>query len=199
MPNHSIPEEVAVAPLFGSRKELRAFAAVESAGTRWAEFGVREGKSARHLLKMLKPDGELHLYDSWEGLPDDWVRSDSDELVEITRAGHFACPVPEFDDHRVHLHKGWFADTVDREVGRIDLAHLDCDIYSSTLCVLGSLHDRLDHAGALLLFDDLYGYPEWRAGQWAAMENWLEWKELKGQWIGRTVKGQALWRSHGTR
>lgn len=137
------------------------------------------------------------MFDSWEGLPEQWDRGDSEPVVE---EGTFVCDVPEFDDRRVHIHKGWFEDTV---IGFkeahpnfvFDLVHLDCDIYSSTATVLDNLRTMFVH-GTVLIFDDLFGYPNWREGQWRAWQEWIG--EMPHTWIGHTSKGQAVVRLDGS-
>ncbi|HEY6398796.1 MAG TPA: hypothetical protein VIX82_15210, partial [Solirubrobacteraceae bacterium] len=73
----------------------------------YLEFGVAGGGSMRKWSRMLRnPRSQLHGFDSFEGLPADWI---------LTRpAGHFGLggEVPQFDDPRVELHKGWFSDTL---------------------------------------------------------------------------------------
>lgn len=64
--------------------------------------------------------------------------------------------LPQIADPRVHLHKGWFQDTLpgfgipdhDRLV-----VHLDADLYSSTIYVLEQLEHRIT-PGTVLIFDE---------------------------------------------
>ena len=74
-------------------------------------------------------------------------------------AGFFAVDeVPRFDDERVGLWPGLFSNmlpkflAVDWPKHRL-VVHIDCDLYSSTLCVLTIL-DRLLVQGSILLFDE---------------------------------------------
>ena len=66
--------------------------------------------------------------------------------------------VPRFDDERVGLWPGLFSKmlpkclAVDWPNHRL-VVHIDCDLYSSTLCVLTML-DRLLAPGSILLFDE---------------------------------------------
>ena len=56
------------------------------------------------------------------------------------------------------LVKGYFKDTLPKEeIYPIAVAHIDCDLYSSTVEVLEFLKPRLVD-GALLLFDDWFCY-----------------------------------------
>jgi len=153
----------------------------------WAEFGVMEGKSARHLLEFLPPSGVLHLFDSWKGLPEAWKRRPNSEVPK----GAFACSQPDLEDARCVYWPGWFDDTLPGFASghdeQIALAHLDCDLYSSTASVFRSIGHLLG-PGTVLLFDDLFFYPLWRDHQWKA---WAEWVGDRGhEWIGHT-KGQG--------
>ena len=191
-----IPPQVASARLVSSRKNLLKLACAEAAGSRWAEFGVREGKSARRLLDLLPQGrGALHLFDSWEGLPEDWDLGD-----EVEPRGRYACDPPDFGDPRVTLWKGWFDETCEGYLKRnprrqIALAHLDCDLYSSTSTVLDVLRTSFTR-GTVLVFDDLFGYPNWMDGQWRA---WREWVcDMPHTWLARTNRRQAAVRLDGT-
>lgn len=194
MPNDPELKAVLESRAFLGRKRLREHAAEQAQGARWAEFGVREGRSAKHFLSLLRHHGELHLFDSWQGLPEDWVRDE----FSVTEAGHFACEPPKFDDDRVKIHRGWFKDTLADPMGPVYLYHLDCDLYSSTIDVLEARVADTARPGTLILFDDLFGYARWREGQWRAMREFCEKYGVYGRWLGHTPKGQALWRTHGT-
>lgn len=196
MQNNSWPQEILATQKFKGRKDLREFASTQAQGVRWAEFGVWSGRSARHLLKLLKPHGELHLFDSWQGLTSDWVVS-----KDLThKAGTFACGVPEFGDKRVVIHKGLFSETVNDPIGPVFFYHLDCDLYESAMDVLEGKISDTARPGTLILFDDLLCYPNWAGpqGVWRAFREWSERHGVYGRWLAHTEKGQALWRTHGT-
>lgn len=65
----------------------------------WAQFGVYKGALASMMLASMPEDSRLHLFDSFEGLPEDWFSS--------WKAGAFALKdseIPIFDDPRVVVH-----------------------------------------------------------------------------------------------
>ncbi len=178
-----------------NRHALRKLAASASlrqsrAKPGWAEFGVRKGKSAKALLELLPADGSLHLFDSWQGLPENWVRRGSDSAG--VPKGHFACPQPDLGDDRCMYWPGWFEETAPAYLSGvgapISLAHLDCDLYSSTATVLEVLGTSFAQ-GSVLIFDDLFGYPKWQNHQWLAWSRWIGGRTHL--WIGHTEKGQA--------
>jgi hypothetical protein len=110
----------------------------------WAEFGVWKGDSARFLLRLLTQGNQLHLYDSFEGLPEDW----SPEFPK----GKFALSEPPtFDDARVVMHKGWFKDTITSPPPFFSFVHVDCDLYSSTVDILSRIFLP---TGLVIVFDE---------------------------------------------
>lgn len=126
----------------------------------WAEFGVQNGAGANYWVDRLPQDHRLMLFDSFEGLPEDWNGS---------KAGHMkASAVPTWDDDRVEVIEGWFEDTlpVDEVLG---FAHIDCDLYSSTKTVL----ERIKVVpGTVILFDELFGYEGYEDGELKALSEW---------------------------
>ena len=142
-----------------------------------AEFGTMSGETAATLAEAMTevealyrwPARRLHLFDSFQGLPEPTSSVDKD-CVHV-RSGTWsagACMVLtkerlEFKisrtlpRERFEIHPGWFKDTV-KEISlsqRFALLHLDCDLYESTLDALGPLFARGQVSeGAVLLFDD---------------------------------------------
>lgn len=121
----------------------------------YLEFGVHEGYSIRHFAAgFTHPDTRLVGFDSFEGLPETWGRKE---------AGHFSTggAFPAIDDARVAFVKGWFHATLPGYVAPAIpdapiLAHLDADLYSSTLFVLAQLWARYDSFYAV--FDEFAGH-----------------------------------------
>lgn len=146
-----------------------------------AEFGTMGGFSARTLATAMvfdpqvqpitatNPLRQLHLFDSFEGLPE--ITSTVDLASPHVVSGAWSkggCKVlgarelrsmvegilpPE----RVCLHEGWFADTVKKLPSntRFALVHFDGDLYSSTMDALGPCFERGFIApGAVFCFDD---------------------------------------------
>jgi len=136
------------------------------------EFGVYQGYSTRIIRDELwrakiwdrrQRGKRIYACDSFEGLP---------ETYERLPAGNFATPVPKL--RRVRIVRGFFDASLTpelaAEVGRVSLAHLDADLYSSTSCVLNWLTPLLA-PGSLLLFDEFYGEDPAEA---RAFSEWLE-------------------------
>ena len=140
------------------------FCVERAPGPVWAEFGVMLGRSARYFLSKLPNDGELYLFDSFDGIPEQWGKNPkgwfSLKAVNV--------PIPVFDDSRVNLIEGWFEDTL--PVDEIfDFVHIDSDLYSSAKTVLESINVR---PGTIILFDELYNFPDWENGEYKALSEW---------------------------
>ena len=158
----------------------------------WLEFGVYQGRSARWLLRHLPVDGQLHLFDSFDGLPRAW----EDRLPQ----GHFALDRkgrPRFNDRRVRMHVGLFADTLPeyRKASRKApaLVHIDCDLYESTRDVLAGIGSLIG-PGCILAFDELYNYPGYESHEYRALIEWLDQTGLQVRVLGRTAKRQVVLR-----
>lgn len=160
----------------------------------WMEFGVRDGNSIGWLLQK-RPDQEIHGFDSWEGLPEDW-----DVGVKEFPKGSMSVPVPEFKGHNVHCWKGWFKDTIDpwkeKHQGQIAYLHIDSDLYSSAKCVLNKLNDRIV-PGTLIVFDELANFrlsgklKYWHNHEWKALVEWLQQHDRQITPVLRTPMYQA--------
>ena len=164
------------------------------------EFGVFKGGSTRVLRRALRqlqrgqilgPRKEIFACDSFKGLP---------EKYENLGVGAFACAPPSIPG--VHIIEGYFEDSLTPElaqrVGRVALASLDADLYSSTLCALTWLTPLLD-TGSLLLFDQYLGGGG--AGERRAHEDWTRESGLRTVRVAeflRESSGQGGSRDHGS-
>lgn len=122
-----------------------------------AEVGVYRGGSAK-VICQAKGDRNLHLFDTFEGLPHDseadWFFSKGDYSANYEDVRR------EFAKERnVHLYKGLFPDTAGPISDRtFSFVHLDVDLYSSTLACLNFFYDRMEKGGIMISHD--YGYHE---------------------------------------
>jgi len=163
-----MPIELAPVETIVDRAAFLRSAVDRSPSPRWAEFGVGRGASARILADALPPEGRLWLFDSWEGLPAPWDRGD-----RVVEAGRFRCAVPAFPDPRVTIVKGLFAETLPYAFsGPVGLVHIDVDLYQSAVEVLAALTSHLADR-AVLIFDEVWGYPAWRHDEYRALQEWL--------------------------
>lgn len=141
------------------------------------EAGVYRGRSLRLISATAGEDDPVVGFDSFEGLPTSWRLSDSESF----NTGHFKVrEVPVFPGN-VKIVKGLFSHTVaawaSSQDSFISLAHIDCDLYLSTLEFLNGISDRIAD-GTIIVFDelcDLSGsgrYPNWRSHEWKALNEW---------------------------
>lgn len=137
-----------------NRRELFEQITARVAGKRvlYLEFGVSSGRSMRCWSELLRDPGSyLHGFDSFEGLPEDWVAED--KKGAYSTGGR----PPEIQDGRVRFFKGLFEDTLPSYTPPLDferlIVNIDCDLYSSTSFVLRTLADRI-LPGTILYFDE---------------------------------------------
>ena len=138
------------------------------------ELGCYRGLTAALIRETLNRFGSrkaLHVYDSFEGLPDksdhDLVDSDAQmrrcDYLDNKRlgAGWFASPQEAlektFQERGLELpviHKGWFSETLPGQLPeKISFAHLDGDFYDSTLQGLEAVYPRLVPGGVIVIDD----------------------------------------------
>jgi hypothetical protein len=127
----------------------------------YMEFGVYRGATTRYWSKLLQnPNSKLHGFDSFEGLPEDWLPQ--------RPKGHFSLEgqVPQVDDPRVQFFRGRFERTLpDYRLPAHDVLVLnfDADLYSSTIFVLDAM-ERAIVPGTYIYFDEFnHRFHEMRA------------------------------------
>lgn len=114
------------------------------------EFGVYKGGSLAFFCDIT--DRTFHGFDSFRGLSEDWLDFKAGHLDLGGRPEKFPFP-PD----RVVIHEGLFEETIPKflgeYVGPIVFAHIDCDLYSSTVTVLRHIKPRLQKK-SILVFDE---------------------------------------------
>jgi O-methyltransferase len=117
-----------------------------------AELGVYRGGSAR-LICELKKDRDLHLFDTFAGLPE------TSQWDPDFKAGGFASSFEEVQNYlkaypNVHFHRGFFPDTAQGlEDLRFSFVHLDVDLYESTRSGLAWFYPRMNRGAVLISHD----------------------------------------------
>ena len=127
----------------------------------YLEFGVYMGHATRYWSKALRnPQSNLHGFDSFEGLPEDWGQKWPKGMFSTQGQ------IPQIDDPRVKFFKGWFEQSLaDYELPphEVLVVNFDADLYSSTMFVLERLKDAIV-PGTYLYFDEFHDKPhEFRA------------------------------------
>ncbi|MBM3508394.1 MAG: class I SAM-dependent methyltransferase [Alphaproteobacteria bacterium] len=179
-----VEQHMADAIMFEERDDLLTYC-LEQAPTdgMLLEFGVEKGGSIRALAAATPRT--IHGFDSFEGLPEDWSGT-AEKRGKFSLGGRLP-PAPA----NVRLHKGWFDQVLpgflDANAGPVAFVHVDCDIYSSTRTVLGALAPRLG-AGAVLLFDEYFNYPNWRHHEFRAFQEFVREFAVRYRYIAYSAK-----------
>lgn len=186
-----IESNLSDAMLFPQKNKLWDYAAskVTLTDQMHLEFGVYTGGSINHFAKCL-PNAEFHGFDSFEGLKEDWTGY---HLTE----GHFdlAGKMPRVAAN-VKLVPGWFDETVPRflekNLGKaVGFLHIDCDTYESTKVVLELLTGYMKE-GTVVVFDEYYGYPNWKKGEYFAWQNWVKDNNVKYRYVAFSAMQAAV-------
>jgi len=150
------------------------------------ECGVFHGRSLRYLAQQL-PNEPIHGFDSFAGLPEDWLPGES--------AGSYSTEgrLPNVAAN-VSLHAGWFRDSLPAFVAAhpdetIRLLHVDCDLYQSTVDVFATLGDRL-RAGSVIVFDDYLGYPNAEQHEFRAFAEYCAAHGLRFRYLAFALMGR---------
>jgi O-methyltransferase len=154
----------------------------------YTEFGVLQGgtfvqawRASRRWSLPLR----LHAFDSFAGLPPVTGVDAGGQFHE----GQYSAPRTAFEQNlvrhkvdrgRVTVTEGFFADTLLPEraasigLQSVAVAWVDCDLYESTVPVLGFISELLSD-GAVLCFDDWFCYKgRSDRGEQRACAEWLE-------------------------
>ena len=148
--------KIAIPIRCAGRAELYQFVATQvREPATYLEFGVLEGATLRQWTQLLKsPESRFTGFDSFEGLPENWGLFTNKEVFDVKGR------MPQFDDPRVRLVKGWFSDTLPSFLREFYpnptlVLHLDADLYSSTIFVLRQMKPYLQ-PGTILIFDEFF-------------------------------------------
>jgi O-methyltransferase len=122
------------------------------------ECGVLDGGTAALMAHGLK-DRTIHLFDSWEGLPD-MTEKDGDagmwvgDVIGSPRRVINIFKSLNIDMSRVIFHKGWFDQTFGSAViPQIALLHIDADFYESVRLALNTWEPHVSPGGYIQIDD----------------------------------------------
>lgn len=158
---------------FTNRKSIRKYAidlALSNASDNaykeelfYLEFGVWNGKSANFLSKYVD---KLYAFDSFKGLPEEWVG--------CLRKGIFNLDgnIPNLNSNVFPI-VGYVENTLDdflkKYNPKIMFVHMDMDLYNPTKFTLKKIKPYLAK-DAIILFDELYNYINWKEGEYKALK-----------------------------
>lgn len=118
---------------------------------------------------MSQPERLVYGFDAFEGIRDAWSKMDrpsgSMSLDGIVP--------PELRAHpKIEIVVGWVEDTLpkflDQNRGPIEFIHFDMDVFVPTRFALEELRPRLN-SGAILVFDDYFGFIGWQNHSYRAI------------------------------
>jgi hypothetical protein len=150
------------------------------------EFGVYSGITVNHIAGLV-PDKDVHGFDSFEGLPENWGPAPK---------GLFSTKgeLPAVKDN-VQLHVGFFAETLPEFISEhrlpVSFVHIDSDLYSSAKTILDTLSSRIV-AGSILVFDEFFNYPEWQDHEYKAFMEFVSDFNVDYEYIAYTDRGYSV-------
>tara|TARA_B100001769_G_C22050861_1_gene564882 strand:- start:373 stop:1074 length:702 start_codon:yes stop_codon:yes gene_type:complete len=138
------------------------------------EFGVYSGRSIKRFSKKLynmDDNRTIYGFDSYKGLQEDWTGAPG--IVK----GSFKTNPPKLPSN-VQLVIGLVQETFedflkDTEENHVAFIHLDMDTYTPTKYVLEKAKPYFQK-GTIILFDELYGYPNWQNHEYLALTETLK-------------------------
>jgi O-methyltransferase len=159
------------------------------------ECGVLDGGMSGLMAHATVLSGRpIHMFDSWQGLPDS---TDEDKVSAKKWAGQAVgsrsrvsqcMKILNVDPARLHFHVGWFHETFPTaDIGDIALLHIDCDFFAPTKLCLDSWYPHVV-SGGFVQFDD---YDEFIGCRTAVNAFLAERPELRLEYFG--IGGRACY------
>jgi len=147
------------------------------------EFGVYRGRSINYFAKLF-PRNQIYGFDSFTGLPEDWV-------ILPEGAFNLGGKTPNVESN-VKLITGMIDDTlpnfkIDKQ---IELIHIDTDLYSSAKTILELLKDQISNT--YLLFDEFWNYPNWKDGEYRAFMEFIQKTGKNFQYVAHSNRSSVL-------
>lgn len=134
----------------------------------FAEVGVFRGASAK-LICEAKSETELHLFDTFEGLPDQIHSTDARFKKKMFAADEQKVRMRLNEYSNVSFHVGLFPETAQSIKDQMfSFVHLDVDLYEVTKAALDFFYPRMLPGGRILSHD--YGQCE---GVWKAFDEFV--------------------------
>lgn len=148
----------------------------------FVELGVYKGYTAR-LLHHYAPERALHLFDTFEGFPDQSMKADRDKVNNAITKRLFTDTSVEGvkklispRNENIHFYPGFFPNTIPEGFNerKFSFVHLDADLYEPVLDGLKFFHGRMSPGGYILIHD----YNAWIGTRQAVDEFFKSKKEI---------------------
>lgn len=150
----------------------------------WLEFGVYRGETIREMgafAAMARPASlPVWGFDSFRGLPETW-RDATPRITKYVQRGSFDLrgSPPFAASRQIAWVVGLFGETLAPFLrahagSPLALLHVDSDLYSSAATVFAALRaHRLLTPGLVIVFDELYNYPQYLEHEMRALHELL--------------------------
>ncbi len=139
----------------------------------YLEFGVFSGKSINFFSNYVD---EIYGFDSFQGLKEDWQGFDV-----LKGTFDLGGKIPRLNKNVIPI-SGWVQDTLEKFLNEkkpnINFVHMDLDTYDSSKFVLKKIKPYLKK-GSIVLFDELYNFAGWEAGEYKALKETFNDDEYK--------------------
>ena len=146
----------------------------------WLEFGIHEGESIIHTAgcKLGTPNFMIHGFDSFEGLPEDWLSKESGHpnlKGKFNLEGNIPKHLLQYPN--INVIKGWFDKSLpefikDNNINKISYLNIDSDLYSSSNTILTLLTPYFK-GDCIIYFDEFCNYPGGENGEYKAFSEFL--------------------------
>ena len=143
------------------------------------EFGVYSARSIKRFSKQLVNLNDKRIiygFDSFQGIEEDWHR------FPAKLKSSFKIAPPKVPSN-VKLVIGKVQETFENFLNqhqneKIAFMHLDMDTYTPTKYVLNKIKPLLTK-GSIILFDEFYGFPNWKSNEYKAFTEVFDENEYK--------------------
>lgn len=135
-----------------------------------AECGTYKGGSAYLLAKVDAGKSDIHLFDTFEGMPDLISSVDTHKKGDLKDTTFEDVKKLMSPFSRVNIHKGLFSDTFKniQSDSKFKFVHCDADIYQSVYQTTEFFYPRLI-SGGMMIYDD-YGWASTKGAQKAVLD-----------------------------
>lgn len=137
------------------------------------ELGVFTGNTFNCIRSALPKNIKLYGFDTFTGLPEDWMINDKDILYA---KGTFSLDYIPHNTENTEFIVGNIEDTLDQFLRlnnkKISFVHFDMDLYNPTFFALKQMHNYFVN-GSILVFDDFYNLPGWENYSFKALLDYI--------------------------
>lgn len=137
------------------------------------ELGVFTGNTFNCIRSSLPDSIKLYGFDTFTGLPEDWMINDKDILYA---KGTFSLDYIPHNTENTEFIVGGVQDTLEKFLTvknkKISFVHFDMDLYNPTFFALKQMHNYFTN-GSILVFDDFYNLPGWENYSFKALLDYI--------------------------